>query len=240
MIFHTQPHPNGKDIIVSSPKPENWRCSTREEETLAAIGARFNRKESGRCKVVYTASRAQWRDLCRLVDAGWRGDRWALANPKEVESRTFWHPDYGEESFSRADALALCPPVSQRCKRTAVILARDMQKRLNAEHRLVEHYSEKHRKACEHNRRLNNELSALKAKLECPSTPDRVSDVAMLRAENSAVRDELAMVKADRDRLAAVADNHAGAISALVDRIARAETAMRRAGIAAGPVAVAA
>lgn len=487
MIFHTQPHPNGKDIIVSSPKPENWRISTKEEQTLAAIGARFNRKESGRCKVVYTASRAQWRDLCRLVDAGWQGDRWALANPKDVESRTFWHPDYGEESFSRADALALCPPVSQRCKRTAeifapqtpqdvqeavcathaapkpeiastgseraeltpadalpgidaimarldavesavaelprirmkaiavrlddaeadtpcsvengtdpqdpihpnviawpgaramhqtrnglyqgdqrkspiwmaasngalgrrwgiarfggaewlegaggryitfasreraqeradslnntlsddaeprerakrerlvrrylamrkergqwrglaengaderqtlrksrddfeslsirtanvaacqgekrrraVTLARDLQKRLNAEHRLVEHYSEKHRKACEHNRRLNNELSALKAKLECPSTPDRVSDVAMLRAENSAMRYELAMVKADRDRLAAVADNHAGAISALVDHIARAEAAMRRAGINAGPVAVAA
>jgi hypothetical protein len=421
MIFRTEPHPNGKDIIVYSQKPESWRCASNEEEVLAAIGARYNRKASVSGKVVYTATRAQWRDLCRLVDAGWRGDRWALANPKDLESRTFWHPDYGDESFSRADALALCPPVAQRCKRTrdlfppqepqgaqqdvdatqvapapeiaptaceaaeltpadaapdiaaiiarldavesavaelprirmkaiavridelldtpvdslldaplsgeigtdapnviawpgaramhadraandaerkarerakrerlvrrylamrkersqwrklaeknaaeciamrrvrdhfegvairslnkrrpAVILARDLQKRLNAEHRLVDQMQQKHGKACEHNRRLNNELSALKAKIECPSTPDRVSDVAMLRAENSAVRDELALVKADRDRLAKVADNHAGAIGALVDRIARAEALMRRAGIVAGPVAVAA
>lgn len=125
-------------------------------------------------------------------------------------------------------------------RRRAVMLARDLQKRLNAEHKLVDHYAEKHGKACERNRRLNNELSALKAKIECPTTPDRVSDVAMLRAENSAVRDELALVKADRDRLGKVAADHAGAISALVDRIARAEAAMRRAGIVAGPVAVAA
>lgn len=178
--------------------------------------------------------------------------------------------------------------VALKKRRRAVILARDLQKRLNAEHKLVDQYAEKHRKACEHNRRLNNQMTAINAKRRRNAvlardarvmlfdatrelvkvikqldgemaaariTPrymdgegregiDAVGAVAhharIARERGDALQSALDAANQRAERFQAALDVSAGHIEALGSRIARAETAMRRAGVTAGPVAVAA
>ena len=103
MIFNTENLPDGDVRIRVSDR------KGREGDALYAIGARFSAKHSTRDEAGFVASAAQWRDLCRLIDAGFRG------TPCR---RTFWHVEHGEAQFTRAEALALTVPPPERCTRT--------------------------------------------------------------------------------------------------------------------------
>lgn len=116
------PHPNGREVFVTIPRPA-WahdRTYPKEEVALIAIGATHCRHASTSSALTYRLSNARWRDLCHLIDHGWHGEYSAALYPTDPDCRTFWHPD-GHEYRPREEALALCPALPPPCRRTAAL-----------------------------------------------------------------------------------------------------------------------
>lgn len=136
----------------------------------------------------------------------------------------------------------------QAKRRRAVLSARDLQKRLNAEHRLVDLYAAKRREAedvardwsvkeeAQRQRASVAEaaLSRLQADLADPHQPERESDLLLLKRQRDDARAE-----AERERNAAAAVNERNArlqsvmadlgerFEVMAGRVARAEAALR-------------
>lgn len=133
-------------------------------------------------------------------------------------------------------------------RRRSTILARDLQKRLNAEHRLVDRANEKRREAEQALQERNNdcdtakdareraenrtraveaEIARLKRDMADPSQPERASDIAQLVRERDAARTANAALQQRCERAEAANRQGAEAIEGLVSRISKAEARLR-------------
>lgn len=77
------------------------------------------------------------------------------------------------------------------------------------------------------------EIDKLKRDMADPAQPERASDIARLMQERDTARNALAAVQARADRQKEALDQMAGQFEGMVTRVARAEAAMRRAGLIA-------
>lgn len=129
-------------------------------------------------------------------------------------------------------------------RRRAVMLARDLGKRLSAEHRLVDRYQAKRREADEAAREWSRKeegqrrradmaeaaLAKLRADLADPSQPERASDIARLVRERDEARVALAAVSARNAALQGSVNDLAERFEGMVSRVTRAEAALRAVG----------
>lgn len=126
-------------------------------------------------------------------------------------------------------------------RRRAVLNARDLQKRLNAEHRLVDRANERRQRAeqAEHERakeliameaqrdHARAELARLKRDMADPSQPERASDIAQLVKERDAARTANAALQQRCERAEAANRQGAAAIEEIVSRMTKAEARLR-------------
>lgn len=127
-------------------------------------------------------------------------------------------------------------------RRRAVMLGRDLQKRLNGEYALVDRANQKRSEAeeaardwsrkeqaqREHADVLASQLAKLKRDMADPSQPERASDIARLMSERDTARTALAAVTARADRQQASLNQMAEHFEAMVSRVTMAEAAVRK------------
>ena len=94
-----------KGKMAARPLGDGSGFKDREQRLCEAIGGKW----SGRCKA-YIMSQAQARDLLILAAAGW--DAYVIF--RREDGADFKHPDLPcTSSFTRKQALALCPQVAK-------------------------------------------------------------------------------------------------------------------------------
>lgn len=119
-------------------------------------------------------------------------------------------------------------------RRRAVLNARDLQRRLYAEHKVVDRLAEKRREAkrdaqahCQRANVLHAQLDKLRADMADPHQPERASDLVQLRRERDEARTALSAVTARAERSEVALQMIAPRIEEMVSRVAIAEAALR-------------
>ncbi|MCO4093054.1 MAG: hypothetical protein HEQ34_14070, partial [Sphingorhabdus sp.] len=112
-------------------------------------------------------------------------------------------------------------------RRRAVLKARDMQKRLHAEYKVVDRANDDRQKASLRANAAERELASLKQKLADPTNPARESDLLMLRDNAEKWQGKAEAAIAEGERLKQQVVHYGGQIENLAVRLARAEAMLR-------------
>lgn len=144
-----------------------------------------------------------------------RSDTLANAN----RSIQYWR-DLNDSESQRANEAT-------RKRRRAVLKARDLQKRLHAEYKVVDRANDDRQKASLRAHAAESELASLKAKIADPTNPARESDLLMLRDNAQKWQAKAEAAIAEGERLKQQAVHYGGQIESLAVRLARAEAMLR-------------
>ncbi len=143
----------------------------------------------------------------------------------ETQSRIFY--DQKREYYAnwKRDELALQSMTAKR--RRAVLKARDLQKRLYAQYKVVDRANDDRQKASLRANAAESELASLKQKLADPTNSARESDLLMLRDNAEKWQGKAEAAIAEGERLKQQVVHYGGQIENLAVRLARAEAMLR-------------